>query len=106
MTEPITDPEVLIDKRDGLGRIVLNRPKAINALNHTMVARIAPALESWAGDDAVRAVLITGAGERGLCAGGDIVSIYHDAKDGGTGSREFWRDEYILNAAIANYPKP
>ncbi|MFC0447533.1 3-hydroxyisobutyryl-CoA hydrolase, partial [Rhodococcus jostii] len=42
----------------------------------------------------------------GLCAGGDIVSIYHDAKDGGTGSREFWRDEYVLNAAIANYRKP
>ncbi|MFC0446962.1 3-hydroxyisobutyryl-CoA hydrolase, partial [Rhodococcus jostii] len=42
----------------------------------------------------------------GLCAGGDIVSIYHDAKDGGTGSREFWRDEYVLNAAIANYGKP
>ncbi|PBC46227.1 3-hydroxyisobutyryl-CoA hydrolase [Rhodococcus sp. ACS1] len=106
MTEPITDPEVLIDKRDGLGRIVLNRPKAINALNHAMVQQIAAALESWAGDDEVAAVLITGAGERGLCAGGDIVSIYHDAKDGGTGSREFWRDEYILNAAIANYRKP
>src|SRR6476620_3602753 len=88
MTEPITDPEVLIDKRDGLGRIVLNRPKAINALNHAMVARI------------------TGAGERGLCAVGDIVSIYHDAKEGGDGSREFWRDEYVLNAAIASYPKP
>lgn len=46
------------------------------------------------------------AGERGLCAGGDIVSIYHDARDGGTGSQDFWRDEYILNAAIGRYPKP
>ncbi|MBV6763146.1 enoyl-CoA hydratase/isomerase family protein, partial [Rhodococcus opacus] len=98
--------EVLIGKHGGVGRIVLNRPKAINALNHTMVGRIAPALDAWAGDDEVRAVLITGAGERGLCAGGDIVSIYHDAKEGGIGSREFWRDEYLLNAAIANYPKP
>ncbi|MFF2112242.1 enoyl-CoA hydratase/isomerase family protein [Rhodococcus koreensis] len=98
--------EVLINKSGGVGRIVLNRPKAINALNHAMVQQIAAALESWAGDDEVAAVLITGAGERGLCAGGDIVSIYHDAKEGGTGSREFWRDEYILNAAIANYPKP
>ncbi|MGW4338229.1 enoyl-CoA hydratase/isomerase family protein [Rhodococcus koreensis] len=98
--------EVLIDRRDGVGRIVLNRPKAINALNHTMVARIAAALAAWAGDDEVKAVVITGAGDRGLCAGGDIVSIYHDAREGGTGSREFWRDEYILNATIANYPKP
>ncbi|RZL76511.1 MAG: enoyl-CoA hydratase/isomerase family protein, partial [Rhodococcus sp. (in: high G+C Gram-positive bacteria)] len=106
MSEAVSaEPEVLIDKRDGLGRIVLNRPRAINALNHAMVRRIAAALAEWSGDDAVRAVLITGAGERGLCAGGDIVSIYHDAKDGGTGSREFWREEYILNAAIANYGK-
>ncbi|KXF52635.1 3-hydroxyisobutyryl-CoA hydrolase, partial [Rhodococcus sp. SC4] len=107
MSEAVpAEPEVLIDKRDGLGRIVLNRPRAINALNHAMVRQIAAALAGWSGDDAVRAVVITGAGERGLCAGGDIVSIYHDAKDGGTGSREFWREEYILNAAIANYGKP
>ncbi|MGC0363162.1 enoyl-CoA hydratase/carnithine racemase [Rhodococcus sp. 27YEA15] len=98
--------EVLIDKRDGLGRIVLNRPKAINALNHAMVTLIAAALEQWKSDDEVKAVVLTGAGERGLCAGGDIVSIYHDAKDGGRGSLDFWREEYILNAEIANYPKP
>ena len=101
-----TEPDVLIEKRGGLGRIVLNRPRAINALNHGMVRQIAAALAEWSGDDAVRAVVITGAGERGLCAGGDIVSIYHDAKDGGTGSREFWREEYLLNAAIARYGKP
>ncbi|MCQ4122055.1 enoyl-CoA hydratase/isomerase family protein [Rhodococcus tibetensis] len=101
-----TTPEVLIEKNGGLGRIVLNRPKAINALNHTMVREIAAALAEWSDDDEVRAVVVTGAGERGLCAGGDIVSIYHDAKEGGTGSRDFWRDEYILNAAIARYRKP
>ncbi|PQP07698.1 enoyl-CoA hydratase/isomerase family protein, partial [Rhodococcus opacus] len=80
-----SESEVIVEKRDGLGRIVLNRPKAINALNHAMVRQIAAALDEWSGDDEVRAVVITGAGERGLCAGGDIVSIYHDAKDGGTG---------------------
>jgi len=100
------DPEVLISADSGLGRIILNRPRAINALNHSMVRDIATALTEWAEDDAIRAVVLTGTGERGLCAGGDIVSIYHDAKDGGTGSREFWRDEYILNAAIARYRKP
>ncbi|HEY5854015.1 MAG TPA: enoyl-CoA hydratase/isomerase family protein [Aldersonia sp.] len=98
--------DVLIDKRDGLGLITLNRPKAINALSHAMVQVIAPVLESWADDDEVRAVVVTGAGERGLCAGGDIVSIYHDAQDGGTGTRDFWREEYILNAYIGRYPKP
>jgi len=102
----VTEAEVIVDKRDGLGLLTLNRPKAINALNHSMVHQLAAALEDWATDDEVRAVVLTGAGERGLCAGGDIVSIYHDAQDGGDGSREFWRDEYVLNAAIAGYPKP
>ncbi|WP_072688214.1 enoyl-CoA hydratase/isomerase family protein [Rhodococcus marinonascens] len=106
MTGTDTAPEVLIEKSRGLGRIVLNRPKAINALTHAMVRQIATALVEWSDDDEVHAVVLTGAGERGLCAGGDIVSIYHDAKEGGTGSREFWRDEYILNAAIARYGKP
>ncbi|GAB2702219.1 enoyl-CoA hydratase/isomerase family protein [Nocardia thraciensis] len=110
--------EVLIDKRDGLGLITLNRPKAINALNHPMALAILTALREWADDDEVRAVVVTGAGERGLCAGGDIVAIYNDAKDNAaqeeSGSHRaadsatgrFWRDEYILNAYISRYPKP
>ncbi|MDZ7931513.1 MAG: enoyl-CoA hydratase/isomerase family protein [Rhodococcus sp. (in: high G+C Gram-positive bacteria)] len=98
--------DVILEVSGGIGRITLNRPKAINALDHAMVREIAPALAQWATDDAVDVVLLTGAGERGLCAGGDIVSIYHDAKDGGSGSKEFWREEYILNAAIARFPKP
>lgn len=100
------EPEVLVEVSNGVGRLTLNRPKAINALNHGMVRTIADNLSAWADDDSIRAVVVSGAGERGLCAGGDIVSIYHDAKDGGTGSQEFWRDEYILNAAIGRYPKP
>ncbi|MEU2001484.1 enoyl-CoA hydratase/isomerase family protein, partial [Rhodococcus sp. NPDC019616] len=91
MSDLNSESEVIVDTRDGVGRLVLNRPKAINALNHGMVGQIAAALAAWSDDDRVRAVVLTGAGERGLCAGGDIVSIYHDAQEGGTGSREFWR---------------
>ncbi len=102
--------EVLIDKRDGLGLITLNRPRAINALSHPMALTILAALRQWASDDEVRAVVVTGAGDRGLCAGGDIVAIYEDAKNSAVGadspSGRFWRDEYILNAYIARYPKP
>ena len=105
-----TEPEVLLDKRDGLGLITLNRPKAINALNHSMALTILAALREWADDDTVHAVVMTGAGERGLCAGGDIVAIYHDAKDSAGGaaspSGRFWRHEYMLNAFISRYPKP
>ncbi|WP_408637481.1 enoyl-CoA hydratase/isomerase family protein [Nocardia aurea] len=106
----VTEPEVLIDKRDGLGLITLNRPKAINALNHAMALDITRALREWAADDEVRTVVVTGAGERGLCAGGDIVAIHTDAKGGGANvdspTGVFWRDEYILNALIGRYPKP
>lgn len=102
----MSEPDVLVERAGALGRITLNRPKAINALNHSMVQTMASALAEWADDDSVRAVLLTGAGERGLCAGGDIVSIYHDAREGGSGSKDFWRDEYVLNAGIARYGKP
>ncbi|MEV0075090.1 enoyl-CoA hydratase/isomerase family protein [Nocardia neocaledoniensis] len=104
------EPEVLISVSDGLGLITLNRPKAINALTHAMTLTITDALRAWAVDDAVRAVVLTGAGERGLCAGGDIVAIHADAKDGTAGADSptgrFWRDEYLLNALIGGYPKP
>jgi enoyl-CoA hydratase len=100
------DAEVLLWVRDGLGLIMLNRPKAINALTHGMVRAIASALARWAGDDEIRAVVLTGAGERGLCAGGDIVAVYHSARDGTGDAADFWRAEYLLNAAIAAFPKP
>ncbi|MFJ2884992.1 enoyl-CoA hydratase/isomerase family protein [Streptomyces sp. NPDC087305] len=87
--------------------ITLNRPKALNALTHDMVLRIDEALTGWADDLDVETVVITGAGERGLCAGGDIRAIHDDARDGdGSASVAFWRDEYRLNARIARYPKP
>ncbi|MEG8277250.1 enoyl-CoA hydratase/isomerase family protein [Streptomyces sp. AHA2] len=87
--------------------ITLNRPRALNALTHTMIRRIDEALTEWERDPAVETVVITGAGERGLCAGGDIRAIHDDARDGdGSASAAFWRDEYRLNARISRYPKP
>ncbi|MFI5617189.1 enoyl-CoA hydratase/isomerase family protein [Streptomyces sp. NPDC051567] len=100
------EPPVLTRAEGRLGVITLNRPRALNALTHEMVHRIAGALDAWEHDPAVEAVLITGAGERGLCAGGDIRAIHEDARAGGAASAEFWRDEYRLNARIARYPKP
>ncbi|MFF1822882.1 enoyl-CoA hydratase/isomerase family protein [Kribbella sp. NPDC058245] len=105
MTAP-EDTPVLV-RRDGrVGHLVLNRPKAINALTHEMVTIIRRVLDEWAADPDVETVVLTGSGERGLCAGGDIVSIYHDGIAGGTASTEFWADEYRLDAEIAEYPKP
>ncbi|WEV29153.1 enoyl-CoA hydratase/isomerase family protein [Streptomyces sp. 71268] len=87
--------------------IVLNRPKALNSLTHEMVLRIDEALTDWERDPAVKLVVISGEGDRGLCAGGDIRAIHDDVRNGdGTASAAFWRDEYRLNARIARYPKP
>jgi enoyl-CoA hydratase len=89
-----------------LGQLQLNRPRALNALTEEMVLTIARHLSDWATNDAVRAVLITGSGDRGLCAGGDIVAIARDAAAGGTDTERFWAAEYPVNALIAQYPKP
>ncbi|MFI2200263.1 enoyl-CoA hydratase/isomerase family protein [Streptomyces sp. NPDC020192] len=104
---PHTDETVLFRTAGRAAHITLNRPKALNALDHEMVRRIDAALTAWEHDPAVETVVITGAGERGLCAGGDIRAVHDDARDGdGAASAAFWRDEYHLNARIARYPKP
>lgn len=100
------DDEILTRVEGSVGVITLNRPKAINSLTHGMVTAMADALRSWADDDAVTAVVVTGAGERGLCAGGDVVALYHSAKAGGAEARRFFSDEYRLNALTGRYPKP
>ncbi|WP_435243798.1 enoyl-CoA hydratase/isomerase family protein [Streptomyces cucumeris] len=105
MTAPAED-SVLLRTEGRAAYLTLNRPKAINALTHTMVRTIADALDTWEHDPAVATVVLTGAGERGLCAGGDIRAIHRDAYEGTDGSAAFWRDEYRLNARIARYPKP
>ncbi|MFC8040231.1 enoyl-CoA hydratase/isomerase family protein [Paenarthrobacter sp. NPDC057355] len=100
------EEEVLFERRGHLGVVTLNRPKAVNALNHGMVLAMLEQLRAWADDESVETVLVRGAGDRGLCAGGDIVAIYKDMLHGGSETADFWADEYRLNALIANYPKP
>lgn len=108
MTEdPSAEQEVLLTEHGSLGRITLNRPKALNSLTLGMVRSVTEALERWRDSDTVRAVLIEGAGERGLCAGGDIRAIYDAAKAGDHSLiADFWAEEYRMNAALARYPKP
>ena len=98
--------EILTRAEGGVRFLILNRPKAINSLTHSMVKTIHSVLREWEQDDEVAAVVLAGAGERGLCAGGDIVVIYHSARADGVEARQFWYDEYVLNAYIARYPKP
>lgn len=104
--EPSATDEVLIRREGRAGRITLNRPKALNALTYPMVGRIWDALVAWRGDPKVELVLLDGAGDRALCAGGDVRSLYESRVQGSGLARAFWRDEYRLNALIGRYPKP
>jgi enoyl-CoA hydratase len=103
----IADSADLIAQREGTAGVIrLNRPKALNALTLEMTRGIVAALDSLDADPAVSLILLEGAGERGLCAGGDIRGLYESARAGGDLGRIFWREEYILNARIAAFPKP
>lgn len=97
--------DVLVTVENGVGLATLNRPKAINSLTHGMVTALDAALSDWVADDGVHTVLLSGAGERGLCAGGDVIAIYHSARADGADARRFWFEEYQLNHAISRYPK-
>lgn len=93
-------------KTADVGRITLNRPKALNALNQEMVTAMIEALTAWADDDEVKAVVVDGEGEKGFCAGGDIKMLAESGKAGDDRAWRFWRDEYRLNTLIKEYAKP
>jgi enoyl-CoA hydratase len=101
-----SDPQTLIERTGTLGRIRLNRPKALNSLTLAMVRDIEKALDAFEADPEVAAVLLTGEGERGLCAGGDIRMIYDGGKTGSREPLDFWREEYRLNARLSRLKKP
>jgi len=98
--------EVIIERRGSAGIIRLNRPKALNSLTLPMVRTITSALEEFAIDPAIAAVIVKGEGERGFCAGGDIRLLHQSGKEGSDGAKTFWREEFRLNHAISRYPKP
>ena len=90
-----------------IGRITLTRPDALNALSHDMSLAIEAVLDAWAEDDRVKLLLIDAEGERAFCAGGDIAQMYQAglAQDYDS-PRNFWRDEYRMNAKMFLFPKP
>jgi len=103
---PATDPHIKSEKRGFLGLLTLDRPQALNALTHGMIKAITAQLQAWAGDDAIRAVAIRGAGDRAFCAGGDIRAIQQAVAAGSDAGADLLRDEYRMNALIGSYSKP
>ncbi len=98
--------EVLYALADGVGHILLNRPKAINALTMAMIESMTEQLSDWATDPGVERVELAGAGERGLCAGADVRVLREQALTEPHRVLDFLEAEYRLNSAIADYPKP
>ena len=100
-------PTVLTRRQGRAGRITLNRPKALNALDGAMIAVIDDALRGWAEDPAVHAVVLDAAGGRAFCAGGDVRLLREWALAGQAEAIEdFFAAEYALNLRIARFPKP
>jgi len=100
--------EQLIVSVDGpVGRISLNRPKALHALTTEMCDAILAALEAWRGDDGIRAVILDhAAGTRGFCAGGDIRMLAESGAGDGEAARRFFATEYRMNHRLFTYAKP
>jgi len=103
----MSEPEVIVERRGLAGFITLNRPSALNALNLGMTRRIAGALDDWERDGRVARIVVTGAGERAFCAGGDIRLLWELGRAGDHQAQlTLWREEYQLNRRIKRYPKP
>lgn len=109
MSQPAggSEEKVVVHRSGSLGRLTLNRPRAINALDLDMIRALTAALDAWEHDSDIEIVLLDGAGDRGLCAGGDVRGLYERTVAGDAeASAVFFREEYALNARIAEYPKP
>ncbi len=99
-------PEILFERRGGVGFVLLNRPNALNALSLTLIEAFDARLEAWATDPAVKAIVVRGEGIRAFCAGGDVRSIWEGGRTVGGPASDLFRREYMLIRRIKVLPKP
>ncbi len=102
----IETSDVLFEEKGRAGLIILNRPKALNALTHEIVLAMRAQLERWLIDDAIHHVLIKSNSEKAFCAGGDIRQVAENGPEKIDASLPFFADEYRLNAYMESYAKP
>ncbi len=98
--------EILSKQNGRIGHLILNRPSALHALNLPMCEAMIAALQGWAGDDAVEAVIVDHSEGRGFCAGGDIRMLAESGAKDGKRARQFFHTEYRLNHLMFEYDKP
>ena len=89
---------LLYEKQDGIAYITINRPEARNALSPEVVCRLADAFVDYAKDDSLRVAILTGAGDKAFCAGGDLGSML-PLLTGARQPRDDW-DRRVINEPI------
>lgn len=103
----MTHETLRISRQGHLGRITLDRPRALNALDIGMIEGIAACLERWRGDRDVRTILLDSTTPRAFCAGGDLRALHALLPtDGVAAVRAVFRASYRLVSVLAAYPKP
>ena len=106
MTHPVTEPEVLVERRGRALWLTLNRPAALNALNRPMALAIHRAVYDGAADPDIEHIVIEGAGDRAFCAGGDVALLARRGREDRALFEGFFHDEYRMNQAIARLVTP
>ncbi|PVU85446.1 hypothetical protein BB560_007015 [Smittium megazygosporum] len=101
-----SENEVLTSSSLNSRNIILNRPKALNSLNPSMVQKISEYIKKFEDSDLCNNIIIKSTSPRAYCAGGDVVSIAKGVKEKTPGMSAFFRDEYTLNHALATVKKP
>ncbi|KAF2894169.1 hypothetical protein ILUMI_12002 [Ignelater luminosus] len=99
-----SEEDVIFESVKDKGVITLNRPKALNALNFSMVNKLIPKLKQWEKEKSL--VIIKGTGEKAFCAGGDVRAVVEAGLRGDRLGHDFFRNEYTLNGLIGTYSKP
>ncbi|GGF40873.1 3-hydroxyisobutyryl-CoA hydrolase [Microbacterium sorbitolivorans] len=107
VTQTVSDERILVKKHTALGRITIDRPRAIGALDTGMVEAFAEALAALATDTDIDTLLLDATDDRGFCSGGDLRRLHQQITDGDIEAVDrFFRAEYTLDAAIADFPHP
>jgi len=101
-----TSQEIHSSVDGNVGHIRLNNPKALNSLTEGMCATIYCLLSDWRDDQDVQIVVVTGNGKRAFCAGGDVLQVCNEGKQDPVGARRFFKTEYAMDLAVAEFPKP
>lgn len=98
---------LLITVDQGVGRIILNRPKVLNAINREMVIELSTTLNHWAKDSQIQCVILQGSGDKAFSAGGDLRQIYQAHLEGHQAEiLKLLKHEYQINHTIHSFPKP